>query len=66
MIDWIHRHLDRVSGRFWNKQPSIYVACATWGVGSIFIHQFILSTVLIAAIVLLARHEGWRKGKGLV
>jgi hypothetical protein len=62
---YLHDCLDRISDKFWNKHPSIYVACATWGVGSIFIHQFVMSTILIAAIVVLARHEGWRRGRGL-
>jgi hypothetical protein len=60
---YLHDRLDLISNKFWDRHPSIYVACATWGVGSIFIHQFVLSTVLITAIVLLARHEGWRKGR---
>jgi hypothetical protein len=63
MLRYLHDKLDGISSAFWDKNPSIYVACAAWGVGSIFLHQFIMSTLLLAVLWLLARHEGWRKGR---
>jgi hypothetical protein len=69
----LHRYLDKFSKKFWDKHPSVYVTLAAWGVmaltaepnfGSIMVH-LTLSTTFLLAIVLLARHEGWRKGRGL-
>ena len=57
--------------KFWDAHPSTYIALITWGtmaltaqptIGSILVH-IVLSTALLTALVLSARHEGWRKGK---
>ncbi len=61
-MHWVHDKLEAVSARFWNQNPSIYLACTSWGVGIIFLHQFLISTALLVALWLCARHEGWRKG----
>lgn len=62
--------MDRLIDKFWDKHPSIYVALAAWGImaftaqptlASMMVH-FGFSTIFLATIVLLARHEGWRKG----
>ena len=59
----MHNRLEEVSSKFWDRSPSLYIACMTWGLGLVFLHQMIISAALLAAMWILARHEGWRKGK---
>jgi hypothetical protein len=59
----MHDQMERFSSKFWDRSPSVYVGCITFGLGAWFIHQFIMSALLITAIIILARHEGWRRGQ---
>ena len=62
-MNWLRNKFDLISGRIWDGHPSVYVACLAWGMGLYFLHQLIISGVLLLALWILARHEGWRKGR---
>jgi hypothetical protein len=67
MLHRLHMLLEAspLANWFFSKNPSIYVACIAFGLGSIFLHQFLMSGSLLLTMWILARHEGWRKGQGL-
>jgi hypothetical protein len=55
-MHWIKAQYDKWSGVFWDAHPSVYV-------GLYFLHQLLISAVLLIALWILARHEGWRRGR---